>query len=199
MKKPEVRKLAKKFGLITAEKKDSQGLCFVGKVDMKEFLSHYIRQKRGKVLNERGEVVGEHSGVFFYTLGERIAVNLSNSSEGEIERGCESAPFFIISKDIKKNTLTVSPKSSEGNVGGMVNAVSMTDCNWLCEPVEEKTYQARIRYRQPLQRCTIEQGRPLRGAKGALAVRFEQPQTVAPGQSLVLYDGDVLVGGGIIK
>ncbi|HEY4508180.1 MAG TPA: tRNA 2-thiouridine(34) synthase MnmA, partial [Candidatus Paceibacterota bacterium] len=82
MRKPEVRRLAKRFGLITADKKDSQGLCFVGKVDMKEFLSHYIKPRKGKVLDENGRVVGEHSGAFFYTIGERIAVSPPPSLEG---------------------------------------------------------------------------------------------------------------------
>lgn len=188
LKKTEVRALAKKHNLITADKKDSQGLCFVGNVDMKEFLSHFIKQKLGKVLCEKGDVLGEHSGSFFYTLGERVSV-----STPRLRRGAEGGvvgPSYVISKNLEKNTLTVSQKSPRGNLGGTVTGVAITDCNWFSLPKASKTYLARTRYRQPLERCTFK----VQSSK----VVFDKPQTVAPGQSLVIYDGDTLIGGGII-
>jgi len=187
MRKPEVRRLAKRFGLITADKKDSQGLCFVGKVDMKEFLSHYIKPRKGKVLDENGRVVGEHSGAFFYTIGERIAVSPPPSLEGGTKGG-----WYVIAKNMRKNTLTVFPKSSAGKLPLSVTEVAITDCNWLTPPVAGKTYRARLRYRQPLQeaRFKIHDSR--------FMIQFADVQTVAPGQSLVLYDDEVCVGGGII-
>ena len=187
MRKPEVRRLAKRFGLITADKKDSQGLCFVGKVDMKEFLSHYIKPRKGKVLDENGRVVGEHSGAFFYTIGERIAVSPPPSLEGGTKGG-----WYVIAKNMRKNTLTVFPKSSAGKLPLSVTEVAITDCNWLTPPVAGKTYRARLRYRQPLQeaRFKIHDSR--------FMIQFADVQTVAPGQSLVLYDDKVCVGGGII-
>ncbi|KKW10854.1 MAG: tRNA-specific 2-thiouridylase MnmA [Parcubacteria group bacterium GW2011_GWA2_49_9] len=198
MEKPEVRKLAKKFGLITADKKDSQGLCFIGKVDMKEFLQHYIMPKKGKVLNEAGKTIGEHDGAFFYTLGQRMAINLSPSLEGEIERGCENTPLYVTSKDIEKNTLIVSQKSPKGILAGSVTEIKIKNCNWLVKPRKGKTYQARTRYRQPLQSCHVLSSPPFQGGDRGVVVVFDKPQTVAPGQSLVLYDGDMLIGGGII-
>ena len=98
LKKTEVRKLAKKFNLPVAEKKDSQGICFLGAVDLKEFLKHYIKFKKGKVCDEKGEVIGHHEGAVFYTLGERhgFTITKKKSTDG---------PYYIVGKDIKKNTL----------------------------------------------------------------------------------------------
>lgn len=186
MKKPEVRKLAKKFGLITAEKKDSQGLCFVGKVDMKEFLSHYIKPKRGKVANESGEATGEHNGAAFYTMGERLAGG------------------YVVAKDMKKNTVIISQKNITGELARAQTEVTIKDCNWVSgEPKSGKRYQARTRYRAPLVPCYIFDEHSVSIKK----VVFDAPQTVAPGQSLVLYlpraksrgDGEILLGGGIIE
>jgi len=193
MKKPEVRKLAKKFGLITAEKKDSQGLCFIGKVDMKEFLSHYIKPKRGKLLDESGQIVGEHNGAFFYTQGERIG-NLPSFLRRGQGGGSLEYSHYIIAKDMEKNTLTVSPKSSEGNLEGTVTEVLLRDCNWLALPVAGKTYEALTRYRQLPQKCRIA------FSHGRTRIRFlEKGQTLACGQSLVVYDGEVCLGGGTIS
>ena len=96
MKKPDVRKLAKKHGLITADKKDSQGLCLVGKIDMKDFLRHYITEKPGKVLNEKGNVLGTHTGAFLYTIGERVG-NLG-ASQGDHQK-----PYYVTAKNNAKN------------------------------------------------------------------------------------------------
>ncbi|PIQ68816.1 MAG: tRNA 2-thiouridine(34) synthase MnmA [Candidatus Taylorbacteria bacterium CG11_big_fil_rev_8_21_14_0_20_46_11] len=190
MEKPEVRKLAKKFGLITAEKKDSQGLCFVGKVDMKEFLKHYITPKVGKILNEKGNAIGRHNGAFFYTIGERVG---NTEATRNTEHGSNTEPLYVISKDIKKNTLTVSHKSPKGMLSGALSEVSIKNCNWIAKPIDGKVYQARTRYRQPLQNCHVANTDGRR-----YLLQFEKPQTVAPGQSLVLYDGDVCLGGGIM-
>ena len=207
MRKPEVRRLAKRFGLITADKKDSQGLCFVGKVDMKEFLARHIKPKKGKVLlgaDGRGlkrgftqikeKVIGTHDGAFFYTIGERIAVSPPPSLAGGTKGG-----WYIIAKDMRRNTLTVSQKSPAGELPLSAPEVTITDCNWLIEPVAGKTYHARLRYRQPLQKCRVANtyGRK-QMPPSAYRVIFENPQTIAPGQSLVLYSGDIMLGGGII-
>ncbi|MEK7170426.1 MAG: tRNA 2-thiouridine(34) synthase MnmA, partial [Patescibacteria group bacterium] len=189
-KKPEVRKLAKKFGLITAEKKDSQGLCFVGKVDMKEFLSHYIKPKKGKVLDEQGKVLGKHNGAFFYTIGERIGffprLNITSGKRFNLNT---AGPYYVVAKDIGKNTLIVSHKTLSGELPQMQREIIIKDCNWFTIPKNGKWYGARVRYRQPLQHCTLH----VKSSK----VIFEKPQTVAAGQSLVLYAGDTLIGGGI--
>jgi tRNA-specific 2-thiouridylase len=101
LKKTEVRRLARKFNIPVAEKKDSQGICFLGAVDLKAFLKHYIKSKKGKVLNEKGEIIGFHDGVVFHTLGERhgFTITKKNPTDG---------PYYVIAKDIKKNILIVS-------------------------------------------------------------------------------------------
>lgn len=181
MKKPDVRKLAHKFGLITAEKKDSQGLCFVGKVDMKEFLSHYIKPKKGTVQDENGNVVGMHEGAAFYTMGEKLANG------------------YVVAKDMKKNTVTVSQKNIAGELAGARTEVTIKDCNWVSGvPEVGKKYLARARYRAPLTPCQIFYRHRVSIKNKTAHVVFDVPQTVAPGQSLVLYDGDVLLGGGVI-
>src|SRR3989344_3942553 len=106
MTKPEVRKLARKFSLPTANKKDSQGLCFIGKVDMKDFLSHYIKIKRGNILNTKGEIVGFHSGAGFHTIGQRRGFTITKKS-------IKDPRFFVVSKNLDKNTITVANKEEE--------------------------------------------------------------------------------------
>lgn len=177
MRKPEVRRLAKKFGLVTADKKDSQGLCFVGKVDMKDFLSRYIRPKKGVVVNERGEAVGEHEGATFYTIGEKAPGG------------------FVVAKDVPKNTLIVAPKGPAGELSRAQTEIALENCNWLLTPRAGARYTARVRYRQPLSPCIF----PRHSVSGKKAhIFFEVPQTVTPGQSCVLYDGEAVVGGGVI-
>lgn len=224
MKKSKVRALAKKFDLITADKKDSQGLCFVGKVDMKEFLSHYITPKKGKILlgaDDRGlgrgltqmktTVIGEHDGAFFYTLGERVGINGRHQMSTSCGHLMSTEANYVISKNMAENTLTVSHKDPSGKLPRARNEVTITDCNWLAEPQVGKTYGARVRYRQPLQEVSIKY--QVSSMKEPAAVRrrekslmpntkylihFASPQTAAVGQSLVLYEGDVVIGGGII-
>ncbi|MDO8619948.1 MAG: tRNA 2-thiouridine(34) synthase MnmA, partial [bacterium] len=194
MKKPNVRKLAKRHGLITADKKDSQGLCFIGKVDMKEFLKHYIKEKPGTVRSEKGKALGTHAGAFLYTIGERYGGAVTRSDLVKRSDLGEMSSYYVIAKDVRKNTLTVSTKKPNGRLGGMVTEVELKNCNWLLKPLSGKVYSARTRYRQPLQRCRMVN---TYGRRQMLC--FEKPQTIAPGQSLVLYDNDLIIGGGIIS
>lgn len=189
IEKPEVRRLAKKFDLPNAEKKDSQGLCFIGKIDVKEFLSHYIESKKGDVLNEKGEVIGEHNGAFFFTIGERHGFVINKKTP-------EDEPYYVIGKDVEKNTLTVANKNSEGQLPNGVMKISLNQVNWnqgilpMNLPVGKKL-QARTRYREPLSDIVI---------LNENSVQFSNPQyTISPGQSLVVYDGNVCLGGGIIS
>lgn len=185
MEKTAVRSLAKKFGLITADKKDSQGLCFIGKVDMKDFLRHYIKDRPGKVYDERGVALGAHRGAFFYTIGERVG-NLT------LVRGSEQRPYYVVGKDTRRNRIMVSSRSRRAGSVGDVTEVKITNCNWLDTPQKGTTYAVRTRYRQTLERATVV----VKGSKAL--VRFNTPQLIASGQSLVVYEGDRCVGGGII-
>jgi tRNA-uridine 2-sulfurtransferase len=202
MPKPEVRKLAKKFKLATADKKDSQGLCFIGKIDMREFLSHYIALKKGRVLNDDGKVIGEHDGAVLYTIGQRHGFLITHKTPTD-------SPYYVVGKNLSENTITVSHKSPEGELAGAVQKVLIENANWIggSEPEIGKTYRARIRYRQPLKECVITKITEI-GAE----LEFHEPQNaVAPGQSVVIYDkafeldtrkdalnADVCLGGGII-
>ena len=175
--KPEVRALAQKFNLPVAAKKDSQGLCFVGDVTMRDFLAHYIPLTPGKVVSEHGTVVGTHDGAALYTLGERHGLHVSNKSAFEV-------PQYVCAIDTKTNTVTVSPEREKA----ARQSVKLVDMIWIIKPEGGKKYPAQARYREVPLSCTIE----------ANTVHFERPHLAPPGQSLAIYDGNMLVGGGII-
>lgn len=186
LKKTEVRKLARKFKLPVAEKKDSQGICFLGPVDLKEFLKHYIKEKKGKVVSERGEEIGHHDGVVFHTLGERHGFTITKKSPND-ER------YYIIAKDVKKNTLTVSKNKNYSNSTILTNC-RIENTNWILEiPKPNKVYTAQIRYHGEFLPCKIKIAR-----QGLATVIFKKPILVASGQSVVFYDKDICQGGGIV-
>ncbi len=185
--KPEVRKLAEKFGLATAVKKDSQGLCFIGKIDMKDFLKNYIKEKKGNVLNEKGEIIGEHDGAFYLTIGQRHGFRI-------LEKTPSDAPYYIVEKNVMKNIIIVSqnPKKISGQASKIVK---LKNVSWTAgEPKLSKKYSARIRYRAPLEACRIKK------SSGNFELHFKNPQkAVTEGQSAVMYDKEICLGGGIIS
>jgi len=186
IKKSEVRKIAKKYNLFTFEKKDSQGLCFLGKVDLDEFLSYTIPKNKGDVLNINGEIVGIHDGVHLYTIGERHGFTMT-------KKDTDTGPFYIISKDIEKNTITVSDSISEINMSSN-KGVILREINWIMLPELNKSYMCRSRYRQNLFECKIEE------KEGVYKIVFKDTQPpISTGQSLVVYDNNICLGGGIIK
>ena len=188
IEKPAVRKLAKKFDLPTAIKKDSQGICFIGKVSMEEFLKHFIKAEEGNVLNEAGEIIGRHKGVTFYTIGQRHGFTITKKSTKDDR-------YFVVSKNPDKNTITVSTKSLSAS-GKDNTQIHIKNTSWTTGQPPEigKKFQARIRYRQPLEACVIEDVGDSRAT-----ISFVEPQkAVTVGQSLVIYDGKVCLGGGII-
>lgn len=185
IKKDEVRKLAQKFKLPVAEKKDSQGICFLGPVDLKEFLKHYIKEKKGQVLNEQGEVVGHHDGVQFLTLGERHGFTIT-------KKGTNDQRQYIVAKDIKKNTITVSPNPTKNNSGTSKN-IQLEKTSWVNNaPEDNKKYTCQIRYHGEFLSCQVK------NKKNIAEIIFEKPILAAPGQSIVLYDKDVCLGGGVV-
>lgn len=187
MKKAEVRREAKKRGLPVAEKKDSQGLCFVGHVDMKEFLQNFMTSKKGKVLHDSGKVIGVHDGAIFYTLGQRHGFEVTGKTPND-------APYYVVSKDIKKNTITVAHEYTGKNDHGEKDVMleSVNGLGGVSDP--KKSYKARIRYRQPLEACAV-----LNDSKNTKVVFKNLQRAVTPGQSLVLYDGARVLGGGVIR
>ena len=211
--KSEVREMARKFGLPTAEKPDSQGVCFIGEFNMREFLKNYIPERPGRVETAAGAVVGEHSGVEFYTIGQRHGIGLGGG-----------IPYYVANKDLAANTITVAEGPYDGNL--FRKELIATDTSWVSgqAPHFPLRCQARIRYRQPLQRCTVQADEndqsdkidltflPSEAIHRAqrstnLIIRFTEPQrAVTPGQSIVFYRGEPfdpaqgkeMLGGGII-
>ncbi len=186
--KTKVRDIAKECNLPVADKKDSQGVCFLGPVDMPEFLKRFVEVIPGDVLDERGSVIGTHDGALLYTLGQRhgFKVNAQSPSEGA---------RYVIAKDMEKNTITVSSTPHDPNSSAQTKESVISDVNWVGEkPSSDEVLMCRFRYRQPLRACRIE-------VEGDTArVLFDEPQAfVAAGQSLVIYRGDECLGGGVIS
>jgi len=185
MKKDEVRKLALKFNLPTATKKDSQGVCFLGPLDMKEFLKHYVNQEPGDVLDIEGKVIGKHDGAIFYTVGERIGYEVFHKGSADLK-------MYVVAKDIHRNTVTVSPEPREIESNPyLVSKIKLSKVNWIgTELIENERYGCRIRYRQEPISCRVEDE----------YIKFEDLQPgISIGQSAVIYDGEQCLGGGVIE
>jgi tRNA-specific 2-thiouridylase len=179
--KSEVRYLAREFGLPTAEKKDSQGICFIGKVNLDEFLKDKIAQRPGPIVTPDGHEVGEHDGLAPYTIGQRHGMGLGGGD-----------PYFVIAKDMGSNTLVVS----RNELDLLAPALLATEAHWIAgePPALPWRGQARLRYRQPLQDCIVHMD------GDGLHVEFTEPQrAISPGQFVVFYDGDHCLGGAVIE
>lgn len=187
LNKSEVRILAQKFKLPVAQKKDSQGICFLGEVDLKNFLKHYIKEKKGKVLNEKKEEIGYHKGVLFFTLGERHGFTITKKNP-------DDGPYYIVNKDIKRNILYVSQNKNFSDGSQNISFINIKNTNWIFEiPKKDKNYSAQIRYHGEFLPCRIE----ILGRQRA-KIFFKKPVSAASGQSCVIYDKQVCLGGGII-
>lgn len=185
-KKALIRKEAERAGLITANKKDSQGICFLGHVDIVEFLSHYLTLTEGEVHNETGEVIGVHSGVFVYTIGQRHGFTIT-------KKGTDDRGWYVVGKDLDRNVLIVStipPAAAPTSV------IILRDVNLIAtelSPGSKLTLQ--VRYRQTPKQAIVH----TIGA-GELSVQLLEPgDSISAGQSCVLYDGDRCLGGGTIE
>lgn len=180
--KSDVRKIAEKAKLPTAKKKDSQGLCFIGKVRLRDFLGEYLPIRKGKVLSVAGETLGEHEGNYFYTIGQRHGIKISGHK-----------PYYVISKDALTNTLVLG--DAAGIEAAQTKVVKLSSANLVLNRQGKEEVYVRLRYRQPLSPATLT-----KGAKGSLELAFQRPQKfVAPGQSAVFYSSKgKMLGGGVI-
>ncbi|MGD9788991.1 MAG: tRNA 2-thiouridine(34) synthase MnmA [Sulfuricellaceae bacterium] len=188
MQKPEVRRLAEQIGLPNFAKKDSTGICFIGERPFREFLERYLPKKPGPMQTPEGKLVGQHQGLSYYTLGQRQGLMIG----GQKDFGDE--PWFVAGKDMASNTLIVV----QGHDHPLLQSLSLTasQLSWIAEtaPDPGKAYTAKTRYRQQDAPCRITYLED-----GSMQVDFDTPQwAVTPGQSVVLYDGEVCLGGGII-
>jgi tRNA-specific 2-thiouridylase len=176
--KDQVRQKAKELGLITADKKDSQGICFVGKVGIREFLQQYVKTKPGDIVNDKGEIIGCHDGAIFYTIGQRHGLDVGGG-----------LPYYVVGKDMQKNIVFVTTDLNDRNLWH--RQLKLTNVH-LINPVSNKVkLMVRTRYRAPLIECEFDSGSGLVSLK-------DEVRAVTPGQSAVFYQNDECVGGGII-
>ena len=189
IQKQEVRQLAKKAGFPTAEKKDSTGICFVGERNFRQFLERYLPEQPGDIISNEGEKVGTHNGLMYYTIGQRKGLGIGGG------HGKSNSPWYVIEKIMDKNILRVC----QGNNHPLLysNIIPASQLHWIsgAAPDEGKQLAAKIRYRQKDKTCKIE---PVND--NSAVIYFDEPVfAAAPGQSVVLYDGEVCLGGGIIE
>ncbi|MEP7302299.1 MAG: tRNA 2-thiouridine(34) synthase MnmA [Caldimonas sp.] len=194
LEKTEVRRIAAEIGLPNAKKKDSTGICFIGERPFREFLKRYLANTPGPIEDDRGRTIGEHVGLSFYTLGQRKGIGLGGLKEqGSARGGSEHAPWFVARKDLAANVLRVV----QGHEHPWLyrDSLSGDDASWIAgRPPAPGRYAAKTRYRQADAACAL-----VRADAGALALHFDAPQwAMTPGQSAVLYDGEVCLGGAVI-
>jgi tRNA-uridine 2-sulfurtransferase len=194
--KTEVRRLAAEIKLPNAKKKDSTGICFIGERPFREFLNRYLSHAPGPIVDERGRRLGEHVGLSFYTLGQRQGLGIGGVKDKKAARGGgEHAPWYVARKDIARNTLVVV--QGHGHPWLQYAALDAQDASWVAgSPPAPGAYGAKTRYRQADAPCALTRA----DASGfTLAFPPDAPQwAVTPGQSAVLYDGEVCLGGGVI-
>lgn len=193
LRKTVVRQIAEQIGLPNAKKKDSTGICFIGERPFREFLNRYIRKEPGPIKDERGRVIGKHQGLSFYTLGQRQGLGIGGVKEKGAQRGGgEHAPWFVARKDVAKNTLWVV--QGHDHPWLLSPELVADDVSWIAgEAPATGAYAAKTRYRQADAACRLT-----RMPEG-FRLAFAEPQwAVTPGQSAVLYDGEVCLGGGVI-
>ncbi len=187
-KKHEVREIAKRRGLCTASKKDSQGICFIGQeVDVKGFLKKYIKEERGDVLNLSGDVIGIHAGSKFSTIGERHGFTILPEYQTP-----EMPRLFVIHRDIDNNTITVGTLAELEKEEKENLVVKLERVQWINNPPKkDREYKCRIRHRGALYSCTFDE-------VSIVANFIEAPYALASGQYLAVYDGDECLGGGVM-
>jgi tRNA-specific 2-thiouridylase len=186
--KPRVRELARQAGLPVAEKKDSTGICFIGERPFREFLQRYLPTHPGDMVTPEGRVMGRHQGLMYHTLGQRKGLGI-----GGVKNAEDGEPWFAAGKDLARNELIVV----QGHDHPLLLSTTLRaeQLSWIGPPPRVGAcYGAKTRYRQQDAACVVEHI-----AAEELVLRFEQPQwAVTPGQSVVLYDGEDCLGGGVI-
>lgn len=181
--KPVVREMAKERGLYTAAKKDSQGICFVGQIGIREFLTQYVEQKAGAIVDKQsGKVLGQHDGAIFYTIGQRHGLDVGGG-----------LPYYVVGKDMDKNEVYVTTNLNDDSLWR--SNLTITSGHWINAAPENGSCQVRVRHRAKLipAELTIESNGE------ATLVLKDAERAVAPGQSIVIYRDDLCIGGGIVS
>ena len=195
IEKTEVRRLADEAGLPNARKKDSTGICFIGERPFREFLNRYIAKAPGPIKSNAGRQIGQHQGLSFYTLGQRQGLGIGGIKDKGAQRGGgEHAPWFVARKDMANNTLWVV--QGHDHPWLLSEQLQADDLSWIAgSPPAAGRFQAKTRYRQQDAACALSWPEP-----HILQLDFPEAQwAVTPGQSAVLYDGEVCLGGGVIS
>lgn len=188
LEKPRVRALAEEAGLATAEKKDSTGICFIGERRFKDFLQQYLPAQPGVIETLEGEVIGEHQGLMYHTIGQRQGLGIGGLANHA------QAPWFVVDKDLTRNVLVVT--QGKNHPALFKHVLVTNDIFWIAleMPALPLRCTAKVRYRQQDQHCTVE------AQETGFRVVFDEPQrAITPGQSVVFYQGDACLGGGIIE
>ena len=188
LEKPQVRAVAEQHGLITAKKKDSTGICFIGERRFKDFLEQYLPAQPGVMETVEGKTIGQHTGLMYYTIGQRQGLGIGGTKDGSED------PWYVAQKDLQRNVLIVAQGDHPALYASGLHA---SQCHWIngTPPANDITLTCKIRYRQHDQACQMTQTAP-----DALQVLFSEPQrAVTPGQSVVFYHGDTCLGGAIIE
>ncbi len=180
--KPEVRKMAEARGLYTAGKKDSQGICFVGQIGIREFLSQYVEQTAGKIIDKQtGKALGQHDGAIFYTIGQRHGLDVGGG-----------LPYYVVGKDMDKNEVYVTTNLNDDAL--WKPELTVAAVHWINEVPKPGQYRIRVRHRAPLVDAALSFT-----DEGEVKLLLDNPErAVAPGQSVVIYDEAVCIGGGIL-
>jgi len=196
--KAEVRRIAAEIGLPNAAKKDSTGICFIGERPFREFLQRYLAQAPGDIVDEQGRCLGRHLGLSFYTLGQRQGLGIGGvrdaAAAGAARPAGEHAPWYVAAKDLARNRLVVVQGHDHPRLLG--RALDAVDVHWIAGVAPPPgRYAAKVRYRQAAAACTLTLAEG-----GGCTLRFDAPQwALTPGQSAVVYDGEVCLGGGVIE
>lgn len=187
--KNEIREIAKGLGLVTATKKDSQGICFVGKIGIRDFLSQYVTTKKGLIKDINGISIGEHDGAIYYTIGQRHGLNVGGG-----------LPYYVVGKNMDKNEVYVTTNIDDNNL--WKSELNLVNLHWINErPTIGKNFYVRTRYRAPLVKATLNSVQDVGGDHSVPVIKLalqEKVRAVTPGQSAVIYDNNFVLGGGII-
>ncbi len=199
--KTEVRRIADEIRLPNARKKDSTGICFIGERPFREFLNRYLAHEPGPIQDDRGRTLGQHVGLSFYTLGQRQGLGIGGvKDKRSVRGGGDHAPWFVARKDLASNTLRVV--QGHDHPWLLSHRLAAADLSWVAgQPPAPGPMAAKTRYRQADAVCVLDPGLPAApGAPASISLSFDEAQwAVTPGQSAVLYDGDVCLGGGVIE
>lgn len=186
--KPVVRQLAEKYKLPVFNKKDSTGICFIGERKFNDFLKNYLPAQEGNIETDTGEVIGQHQGLMYYTIGQRKGIGIGGT------KNKAELPWFVLEKDLKRNILIIGQSTDHPTLYKTILRASQL--NWISgfRPDDSRHYQAKIRYRQTQEPCYLSFD-----SNENMTVVFDHPQrAVTPGQSVVVYDNEICLGGGVI-